>query len=131
MKQAKRIAFGTLAGLGAYLGFCALLALLLTRGTIAERGVDVWVLCFACAASYIGAMTAARGKRAVNAALCAAVFWTAMVLLGVLADELCAPRYAARLALPVALGGVLASASMRGGKRNARRAPGRRRRLQK
>ena len=123
MKRVKRIALGAAVSLAAYTGLCALLSLLIVRGTAPESCAPACTLAAALAAVLCGALLSSggTGERAVNAFSCAAAFWCAAVLLGFLACDALQPGRAAMLALASAAGGALACLAHGEGGRGKRR----------
>ena len=118
----KRIALGAAASLACYLGLAALLALLLTRGTVGERAATFCIPAFAAVAAFAGAKLAAHGgaERWLSAAS-AGAFWTAVVLAGFLAnDTLSLPR-AGELAITATLGAALSGVRTGKGKHARKR----------
>lgn len=114
----KRIAMGASVSLMCYLGLTALLALLLTRGTVGERTALPCILAFAAVAAFAGGKLAARGsaERWMPAAS-AGAFWGAVVLSGFLTnDTLSLPR-AGELAVAAVIGAALACVRTGKGKR--------------
>ena len=116
----KRIAMGTSASLVCYLGLTALLALLLTRGTMGERTALPCILAFVAVAAFAGAKLAARGsaERWIPAAS-AGAFWAVVVLTGFLANDTLSWPRAGELAIAAAIGAALAC--FRTGKRTRTR----------
>ena len=114
----RRIALGAAASLACYLGLTALLALLLTRGTVGERAALPCILAFAAVAAFAGAKLAARGgaERWMPAAS-AGAFWGAVVLCGFLATDTLSWQRAGELALAAALGAALSGVRTGKGKR--------------
>ncbi len=110
MKRAKQIAAGVTAALLLYLALAALLSLLIVRGSAGEGSAGACVWAFACLAVFVGARLSARGAgdAAASAALCAAVFWLAVLFAGFLAGGAIEPARAARTALAAMTGGVAA-----------------------
>ena len=116
----KRIAMGASASLICYLGLTALLALLLTRGTLGEDKLLPCVWVFAAIASFAGAKLAGTGTLWLPAAA-AGAFWIVVTLLGFLANDTLEPSRALWLALPVALGAAASYAGSGTGKKRPRR----------
>ena len=110
MKEAKKIAFGTLAALAVYVALLAALSALIVRGTIKEENISLCVWVFACAASFAGARVSAgrEGEPAVRIAASAAGFWALVQLLGFLVNDTIEPARSAALALPILVGGTAA-----------------------
>ena len=118
----KRIAMGASASLVCYLGLTALLALLLTRGTMGECTALPCILAFVAVAAFAGAKLAARGsaERWIPAAS-AGAFWGAVVLSGFLVNDTLSWPRAGELAIAAAIGTALACVRTGKGKRTRSR----------
>ena len=110
MKEAKKIAFGTLAALAVYMLLLAALAALIVRGTVKEESMALYVWVFACAAAFVGARVSAgrESEPVVRIAAVAAAFWALIQLLGFLVSDALEPARSAALALPILVGGTAA-----------------------
>lgn len=117
---AKRIALGVLTALVCYLTLNALLALLLTRGTLGEDKLLPCVWVFAAIASFAGAKLAGTGTLWLPAAA-AGAFWIVVTLLGFLANDTLEPSRALQMILPVALAAAASYAGSGAGKKKARK----------
>lgn len=117
---AKRIALGVLAALACYLALNALLALLLTRGTLGEDKLLPCVWGFAAIAAFTGAKLAGDGTPW-HPAAAALAFWIAVALLGFLVNDTLEPSRALQLMLPVALGAAASCAGSGAGKKRTRK----------
>lgn len=129
MKEAKRVALGTLTALGVYLLLLALGALLAVDGRAPESAFPALSSVFACLSAFAGAAMASFGtqdRREVLAFGCACTFWAAVVLLGLLCFGEAEPERLGALALPAACGGG-AACFLRRGKSAGNRKRGKRR----
>ena len=118
----KRVAVGASASLICYLGLTALLALLLTRGTVGESAALPCILAFASIAAFAGGKLAAHGsaERWMSAAS-AGAFWAVVVLSGFLANDTLSWSRAGELAIAAAIGAALACVRTGKGKRPRKR----------
>lgn len=118
----KRVAMGAGASLVCYLGLSALLALLLTRGTVGERTALPCILVFAVIAAFVGTKLAVRGsaERWMPAAS-AGVFWATVVLSGFLTNDTLSWTRAGELAIASALGAAMACVRTGKGKHTRKR----------
>lgn len=109
---------GAASSLVCYLGLTALLALLLTRGTVGEKTALPCILAFGMIAAFLGAKLSAHGcaERWMPAAS-AGAFWCAVVLSGFLANDALSWTRAGELAIAAAIGAVLAGIQRGKGKR--------------
>lgn len=121
-KEHRRIALGTALSLACYLGAAALLALLLTKGTVREGAAQPWILAFAAVSAFAGSKLASHGgaERWMPAAS-AAAFWGVVTLLGFLTSDALSWQRAGELALAVSLGAVVACVRREKGRRSRAR----------
>ena len=128
----RRCAVGVGIAMGVYLLTLALCAYLTVRGIVAEGQTTRCVWLCALAASFTG--TAVGGGKTVRRGMmtlcCAAAFYLAVILLGLLADGSFVVGDALRLLAPIGLGAAGAFVSFRekgrGGRRGRRSRRGRR-----
>ena len=128
MKRVKKTALGAASALAVYVALLACISALLTRGTVEEARLGLFVWIFACIASFLGCRLGATGESepAVSIALCAAVFWALVQLLGFLTCDGLEPSRSVALLLPILAGAAIAYL-LRRGKKKRRNEKGKRR----